>query len=158
VGVAKGPAFAHEADDELRSVDFDDPSAVERTVDVTVRIEDLFGPNGRCDPPESGEVTFRWGGLGRLDGPARTAYMEAMAGMGRVVAFLKTRSDRDGEVYIPVLRGALLGQVDDLGEISFPGLGEDERSFIGSIQTLDVLRRIAAEPRRSTVWEGPLIN
>jgi hypothetical protein len=65
-------------------------------------------------------MSFRWGGLGRLDGPVRIAYIAAMASMGRIVAVLQTRSDRDGEVYTPVLRGALLGQVNDMDELTFP--------------------------------------
>lgn len=158
VGVTKGPAFAHEADDELRSVDFDDPSAAERAIDVHVRIDELFGPNGRREPPVSREVIFRWGGLGRLDDPARSAYIAAMPSMGRIVAVLKTRSDRDGEVYIPLLQGALLGQVNDIDELTFPGLGDDERSFIGSIQTLQALRHTAHADGQSSPWEGPLIN
>jgi hypothetical protein len=125
VAVTKGPAFAHEADDELRSVDFDDPSAAERTIDVHVRIEELFGPNGRIESPASGELSVRWGGLGRLDGPARMTYIAAMASLGRIVAVLKTRSDRDGDVCIPVLQGGLLGQVNDSDELTFPGLGQD---------------------------------
>lgn len=158
VGVTKGPAFCHEGDDELRRVDFDDPSAVERTVDIRVRIDELFGPNGLSEIPSSGDMLFRWGGLGRLDGPARSAYVAGMASMGRIVAVLKTRLDRDGEVFIPVLQGALLGQVNELDELRFPGLGEDEQSFLGSIQTLGKLRLTVAAHRKSSPWNGPLIN
>lgn len=158
VGVTMGPAFTHEGNDQLRRVDFDDPSAAERTIDVWVRVDEFFGPNGRSQTPSIGEVLLRWGGLGRLDDPTCSAYIAAMARMGRIVAVLQTRLDRDGEVFIPVLQGALFGQVTPLDELVFPGLGEDEYSFKGTIQTLDALRRAASAQTKSSPWDGPLIN
>lgn len=158
VGVTKGPAFAHEGDDRLRRVDFDDPSAAERAIDVRVRVEELFGPHGRSEIPTSGELLVRWGGLGGLDGPRRRAYIAAMASMGRAVAVLEARRDRDDEVFIPVLRGALFGQVNGLGELMFPGMGDDEQSFVGSIQNVEELRRAAAAHTTTSRWDGPRIN
>jgi hypothetical protein len=158
VGATPGPAFAHEGDDELRRVDFDDPSAAERAIDVRVRVEELFGSHGPSEIPPGHEVSFRWGGLGRLDRPARNWYLATMAGMGRVVAVLDTRLDRDDAVFVPALQGALLGQVDELDRLMFPGLGEDEQAFMGSIRTLAALRDAASTHQVSSPWEGPLIN
>ena len=46
VRVTKGPAFVHEGDDELRGVEFDDPAAAERAIEVHVRVSEFFGPDG----------------------------------------------------------------------------------------------------------------
>ena len=158
IGVTNGPAFAHGTDDELRSVNFNDATAAERAIDVRVRVDEFFDRRGRREPPPSRETFFRWGGLGRLDGPGLSAYITAIAGMGRIVAVLNTRSDRDGEVCIPVLQGGLLGQVNDLDKLTFPGLGDDEIAFMGKIQTLAALRHAADADQSSTRWEGPSIN
>jgi hypothetical protein len=61
-------------------------------------------------------------------------------------------------VYIPILRGALLGQVNDSDEPGFPGHGDDERAFMGGIETLEALRQAARADAMASPWEGPLFN
>ena len=157
IAVDKGPAFIHVGDDQLQEVGFDDPTAVERAIDVRVRVEQLFGPKGPVSQPPQ-EVTIRWGGLGRLDRPARDDYIASARSLGHVVAVLDTRMDRDGLAYIPILMGALLGQVRDDGTLRFPGLDDREQAFLGDITTLSALTHAAQASPTISPWEGPLIN
>lgn len=156
-GVDKGPAFIHVGDDLLQPVAFDDPAAVERAIDVRVRAELFVAAEGLVRPP-SNEVSFRWGGLGGLDRRARDDYMASAQDLGRVVAVLNTRKDRDGLVYIPILMGALLGQVRDDGVLRFPGLGDREKTFLGEIPTLAALTHAAQATPIVSPWTGPVIN
>jgi hypothetical protein len=157
VAVDKGPAFVHVGDDQLQEVDFDDPDAAERAIDLRVRVELRFGPQGLASR-RSEEITIRWGGLGRLERPARDEYIASARSLGRVVAVLDTRKDRDGLVYIPILMGALLGQVRDDGTLRFPGLDDREEAFLGDITTLSALTHAAQASPSLSPWEGPLIN
>jgi len=160
IAVDKGPTFIHVGDDRLQEVDFDDPTGVERTIDVRVRVDQFFEAEGQTTPPPAGEITFRWGGLGKLDRTARDDYIASAQSLGRVVAVLDARKDRDRLVYIPILMGALLGQVRNDGTLRFPGLGDRERSFLGDITTLAALTHAAravltippGKGRSSTRW------
>jgi hypothetical protein len=149
--VDRGPAYRHDGEDVLTRVDFDDPSAAERTVDITVSVEEEFGRNG-ASASSPGELAFRWGGLGSMNPTERDEYMASLRALGQVVVVLTTRDDPDGQVFIPILQGGLLGQVTDAGELRFPGLGADEAEFIGTIQTVSDIRTAAGKSHRVLEW------
>jgi hypothetical protein len=147
--VAPGTAYVHGGDDEIIPVDFDDERAVERTVDVTLDVLDAYDAGGRNAGMST--VTFRWGGLGGMNPSERRSYMAGIEQFGSVVVFLKPRTDRDGPVWIPAMQGALWGQYDEpTGLVSFPGLGNEERAFSGSVTTLEALRSLANKPSSMT--------
>ncbi|CUR54899.1 hypothetical protein NOCA2220090 [metagenome] len=51
----------------------------------------------------------------------------------------------DKGIYYPILSGALIGQVDGSGELTFAGIPDDEETaFLRGIHTLDALRAAAA--------------
>lgn len=143
---AKGPAFAHTGEDDvIVPVDFDDPSAAERAVDVHVVVDESFG---NIEVPR--ELTFRMGLIGAKDSDL---FIDGLSSLGRIAVVLKARQDRDGEALIPTEQGALIGQIDDAGRLSFPGLGDDKDDFIIGISTVDAFRAAASEPSRRVVLE-----
>lgn len=149
--VAHGPAYRHDAEDVVTRVDFDDPAAVERTVDITVAVDEYFARDGAA-PKTVREIVFRWGGLGSMDPSEREEYVASLQALGRIAVVLTTRADQDGQVFIPVLRGGLLGQITESGEVRFPGLGADEASFVRTIQTVADLRNLASSHHRLLAW------
>ena len=90
-----------------------------------------------------------------MDAGQRRMHIESLSSMGRIVAVLKTRRDSDGDVFIPILQGGLLGQVDNSDTLRFPGLGHEETSFLDGVTTLGQLRELAVSGVRTAEWKHP---
>lgn len=149
-GIEKGPAFAHAGDDNLVPVDFDDPSAAEWSVQVHVAVDELFGT---MEPTR--ELTFR---MGLLNAPDRDLFVDGMGSLGRTAVVLTRRQDRDDEVLIPSEQGALIGRIDGLGRLRFPGLGAEEHGFVVAITTVDAFRAAASEDQRLVILDPDLFH
>ncbi len=149
VEVSKGEARAHsDSDDDYEVVDFDDPTADERTLNVSIAVEEMLGDSNAIAPEV---VTFRLGLLGAESGDE---YIGAVKALDQVVVVLSAITDgRDVGTLIPALQGALIGEADDAGSLSFPGLGADEKAFVGELHTLDALRSQAESDGGSTTLE-----
>lgn len=119
---------------ESRVVDFDDPSADAHNVILTIVPAWVKGA-------EAGdEIQVRMGVIGGGDPQVFIASLSALQ-KSPVVAVLKSRTSgpNAGEFY-PIMRGGLLGVVGPDGALSFPGLGEIEKEFLGDIDTADELK------------------
>jgi hypothetical protein len=147
--VSKGEARAHsDSDDDYKVVDFDDPTADERTLNVSIAVEEMLGDSNAVAPEV---VTFR---LGLLGAKSADEYIGAVKALDNVVVVLSAITDgRDVGTLIPALQGALIGEADDAGNLSFPGLGADEKAFVGELHTLDALRAQAESEGGSTTLE-----
>jgi len=148
--VEPGPAYRHGDDDTVIPVDFDDPRAVERAVDVHIEVDHFISSSGPTDHQEAAQ--FRWGGLGSMNEVERRDYMASLRALGRVVVVVGVRHDPDGDAYIPIMQGASLGQVDALGKVRFPGLGEDETAFVGDVVSVAAITRITAQGPLTSEW------
>lgn len=145
VKVAPGDAIFYEnldpaspeTEEEIRSVDFDDPNAHERNVVISIQPDWSAGEN----IPKS--VDFRMGVIGGGD-PYK--FMESLRGLqdDKIVVVLKAReSGMNVGEYYPIMGGALLGTVTEGGALAFPGLNEDEATFVGELDTVEELKEEA---------------
>jgi hypothetical protein len=127
-------------EEKSRAVDFDDPSAHQRNVVVTVR------PDWSAGEDPGAEVKVRMGVIGDADPAEFLASLRALQGE-QVVMLLDAREDgRHIGDYYPIMGGAMIGRVADNGEISFSGLGAEEKSFVAGVDSIDELRAEAEEP------------
>lgn len=139
--VAPGRAYVIEGDDAPggTEVDFNDPKALWRTVDVTLELDKAHGNSlGRVS-------TVRFG-LPVSGGEDVEAISAGLEEMGRVIVVL----DEPGAFeYDPALHpvhwdGVFLAPVDEAGSFRFSALGEDAATFQGGLDTLVELDRAAA--------------
>ncbi|QCX26252.1 hypothetical protein [Nocardioides jishulii] len=122
----------HPGDEEAGAqvVDFDDPRAHERVLDVTIDPE--WSTGGGQD------VTLTLGASGDAD-PEQ--FLASLRGLNHVVAVLGQRTGgRSAGEYYPLLNGALLGRVDSQGRLHFDGLGEQEKEFVDGVDTVGELK------------------
>ncbi|WP_235734674.1 hypothetical protein [Nocardioides alcanivorans] len=119
---------------------FEDPSADERAISVTIR------PDWTTEEKVPEEIVLTIG-LGPDADPHKM--VDSLGALNEIVAVVAVRRGgrSDGELY-PLLNGALLGEVAS-GMIRFPGLDDEERSFVGEIDTVDELRSAAMADRLS---------
>jgi hypothetical protein len=135
-------------DEESRVVKFDDPSAAERNVTVTMKLESSSGE--RID---SDDLTFRMGVVADAD-PAE--FLAGLRGLKEIAVVLTRIEDgRSKGDLVPVMGGALLGEVDG-DTVSFPALGTEQAAFMGAVNTVDELMRAAdAPPTSGTIDQQP---
>jgi hypothetical protein len=135
VDVEKGEARVHTGDDEYKVTEFDDPAADERSVNVSVKVEETLA--GEATGPV---LVFRMGLMGASD--AET-YIDGLRSLGDVVVAVKAVEDgADRGVLYPILSGASIGQVDSSGNLSYVGM-EDQKAFLQGLDTLTELRMAA---------------
>lgn len=126
-----------------RVVDFSDPTALWRTLHLTVSVTERLG----TEPPPP-TITV---GLA-VDGGVNVGLMvEGLLTLGRVVMFLE-RSPvlaYDASLFAILEDGALLATLDPDGRISLPAApAEEAAELLGSSTTLAALRqKVAAAPR-----------
>lgn len=134
-GTPTGVARRATGEDSYEPVEFDDPSADERAVDVTISVKEVLAGEWA-----EKSLTFRVGLVG-ADDPL--LFLEGLASMGDIVAVLdrNTESDRskDDAQFIPLMSGGLLGQVSEDGSFRFPGLGDREKAFMAGLDTANEL-------------------
>ncbi|MFJ9312581.1 hypothetical protein ACIRN4_00190 [Pimelobacter simplex] len=117
--------------DEVRTVDFDDPAAKERNVVVAVKV-DSFRVRPGADQLD-GVVKVR---VGVSSGSDAEQFRASLASMGDVLMFVNQRSDgRYAGEYYPALGGAGVATVEPSGRLSFPGLGAEQATFVGGLDT-----------------------
>lgn len=141
-----GAAFTVEGADALAGTltDFDDPTAMWRTVHATFEVEDVI--SGTEPGPR---IT---GGLA-LGPEASVSIVETdLIGLGRTVLFLN-RSPVFAyapSVHGTVFDGALIAPVSDTGALSLPALGPGEAArLLQGSASVTVLREKARGPRRT---------
>lgn len=132
------PTYTGPDEEAFHKVQFDDPTADERNVLVSMDVDWSTGDK------VGDSVEFRMGVVGGAD-PDK--YVASLRGLDHVVVLLATREDgRDKGDYYPILSGGLLGEVGPAGSLSFPGLGSDEARFLSGIDTVDDLRSQSQRP------------
>lgn len=128
IKVTEGDGYIYDDGDAGRIVSFDDPEADARDMVVTMRVEDAAGTGQDI-------VNFR---MGVLIDSNPDEMMASLRGLGEAVVVLeKIESGHHTGEYIPVLSGALIGDVSSAGEADFPALGENENEFVGTTDTVD---------------------
>lgn len=127
----------HHGDEEAGAqvVDFDDPRAHERVLKVAIDPEWSTG--------DGQDVTVTLGASGDAD---PDQFLASLRGLRHVVAVLGQRTGgRSAGEYYPLLNGALLGRVDSQGHLHFDGLGEQEKAFVGGVDTVGELKETVEE-------------
>lgn len=135
-GVEAGVGYIYSDNgEETKETSFDDPTADARDVLVRLTVADAVGVG------KEQAVEFRMGVL--LDADPEK-FMASLRGLDQVAVLLDTIPDgtHAGELY-PIMSGAGVAQVEDDGTLVFPGLGAQERSFAGTIQTAPALLNAA---------------
>jgi hypothetical protein len=122
-------------------VAFEDPEAAERSARVTMQVDWSAGAE------VGNTLHFRIGVPMDVDADR---FLAGVRGIDHAVVLLdQDDAGRDRGEYRPILGGAGLGSVDDHGNVSFRGLGDDERAFLAGIGTLDDLEAEASRPETS---------
>lgn len=107
---------------------------------VTVAVERFAGDAG-IEPGD--EVDFRYPVAAAADPEAVAG---ALGALGRALVIVDT--DENGDFYA-VLRGALIAEVDDAGQVAFSGLRGAEREFVGDADRAAEIFELAASRPRS---------
>ncbi len=139
------PRMIGNEEEAVRTVDFDDPAADERSALVTVKVGWSVGE------AVGDTVTFRLGVPMNTDAKKFLAGVQAM---GDVAVLLDQIEDgRHQGDYYPILNYGALGQVHPDGTLEFPGLAGDG-DLVAGLDTLDELRGQASATRRDVPDRG----
>ncbi|MFS3129274.1 hypothetical protein ACLM5J_12810 [Nocardioides sp. Bht2] len=147
VKVTPGHGFVESPDgkeDEDRNdaVGFDDPNSIWRIARVHIEVDQWFaqGP--------APKTVVVGGFVAHPAGEIGDAEVRGLAELGEViVAFDEYRTfDWDKDVRVVARGGALLGDVDEAGEIGFPALGEDSASFVNGVRVADLREAWSRKP------------
>lgn len=127
-------------DDDGEAVRLDSPDADWRMVTATVAIDSAW----LSDPDVGDEVAFTIPISGTED-PA--VVIKNLEGMDRILLVLTT-PDKTNSAYYRIALETAIGQVDESGRVSFPGMTQDDESaFLADIQTLQDIDEQASKPQ-----------
>jgi hypothetical protein len=135
--------------DEGTAVAFDNPRSVWRVAVVTMKVDRSLSTRriGGCSPGATTACTTRFGYAVYGDDPA--AEMKGLLDLRDVVVVLDPlRTYPDIEPGLPAVArgGALLGDVDRHGYVGFPAMAEENKAFVGSLDTVAAIVKAAAAP------------
>ncbi len=141
----KAHVWPPDGPDKRQEVSFDDSRAMARTLHLTIQPEERIGEGAPILDP----ITV---GLA-ISGSTDTDKMkEGLLSLGTVVVFLGKGSNvlnYDLSIYRVVGNGQLVARVDRDGRLTMPFMDPDHaRHIMGSVATVDDLRKTAANPGR----------
>ncbi|MBU2698570.1 hypothetical protein CCO04_26125 [Pimelobacter sp. 30-1] len=140
---AADPAYQGDEEDAIKVVDFDDLTAAERNVIVTIK------PTWSSGESIGETLEVRMGSAGS-DPYDFMAGLRGLQDEESVWLLKKSAQGRYKGEWIPVMGSALVGPVGADGAVDFPALGDDEAGFVKSLTTVPELRRAAEAPDRTT--------